>query len=538
MRRPTRLAGAAVALSLAVTCLAVTGTAAEAGEPVYTARLTPLPALRSPTSMAVAGGRLVVTDGDAVVVLSTAGTQLARITGIGLAADATAAPDGSVVLVTAAGSDEIVEIDPSTATVVRRYPVAPCPHELAVTATTIWYTYGCSAGSGGINHVSRIDGTVHDIGSPDAGPAYRTAHLGAGGGRLFAYESALTSWTTDGDVLGPPNLNETDGGPDGDVVVSNGHVVLLNAPTAEAYGAKVLGHDLVLQRTVATAGGPEAGAISRDGQRLVLGTTDERTAVLVVDSATGARINAARMPIGSTNVPTILGGCLGLSADGSVAYAIAGEFEDGAMRYFLAASTVDAPSPTPVKVTVAGPVTLGSSAVITVRTSAYRQVTLTMTTRLGTSSGTFTADGAGVLRVAARMSFSGSVTARVEGDLTHTDGSGARKFEVPSSIRAVVNKGYKKRKGITYYRSFAAAVQAAAVLPAIPDRPVSATLYVKRGSHWSRRNTWTTRTDRRGVVVSRVYGNLRGRVMKVMYNFAGDDDNGGSTAWTAPFVVK
>jgi hypothetical protein len=536
--RRHRLPAAAAAAAMAAGCLAATGSSAHAGEPVYTARLSPAPTLTAPTSMAVAGSRLLVTDGDAVVVLSTTGAQLVRITGVAGASDATAAPDGSVVAVAATGSDEVVEIDPSTAAVVRRHDVAPCPHELAVTATEIWYTFGCTDGSGGINHITRADGAVHPIDQPDAGAAYQAAHLAAGGGRLVAYDGIVTSWPVAGGSLGTATTNDQDGAADTDLVADDTHVVLVTAAQGGGNGVTVLGPDLVRQRVNTTTGAPFAAALRRDGQKLVLTTSDDLAAVQAVDPSTGAIGTRARMPVGSTNVPSAVDGCVGISADGSIAYALAREFEDGVDRYFVVASAVDTPAPTPVKVTVSGPVTLGAGATITVRTSAYRRVSLTMTTRSGTAKGTFTADGAGVLKVAAQVSFSGTVTAAVEGDLTHTTGSGARAFAVPSVIRTVLSKGYKKRKGITYYRSFSKAIQAAVVLPAIPGRPVSATLFVKRGSHWVRRNTWTMRTGDHGEVASRVYGNLRGRVMQVMFNFRGDDDNDGSTAWTKPFVVK
>lgn len=536
MRARHRVPATAAAVALAATCLAATGTSAQAGEPAYSARLTPAAGLTAPTSMAVAGGRLHVTDGDAVVVLTTTGALVARINGIAGASDATASPDGKRVVVAATGSDEIVEIDPSTSSVVRRLAVGACPRELAVTTTEIWYTFGCTDGSGGINHVTRADGAVHATDSPDAGPAYRSAHLGAGGGRLFAYEGTLTAWPVADGALGTPLVDDHDGDVDSDFVVDDTHVVLLTKPPGEAYGYTVLGHDLVVQRVVTTSGLPVAGALRGDGRTMVAATTDSFAALHVADLTTGTVGTRARMPIGVGNVPDIVHGCLGLSADGSIAYAIASEYDDP-VHFFVAASSVDLPAPTPVAVTVSGPVRLGQGATITVRTSAYRKVALTLTTRSGVAKGTFTADGAGVLKVAATMSFSGSVAASVDGDLTHVSGSGTRSFGVPSLMRTVLSKGYKKRKGVTYYRSFAKAVQSAIVLPGLRDRRVTGTLLIKRGSHWRRVNTWTMRTDDRGVVASRVYGNLRGRVMRVMFNFAGDADNDGSTAWTAPFIV-
>jgi YVTN family beta-propeller protein len=524
-----------VALVVGAGTLVAGATPAAAGIPTYDAALTEVPSLAAPTSFALASGRLVVTDGDVVRVLSSSGALLATLDDVAGASDATASPEGTEVYVAATDSDEIVVIDPSGPSISERYDVGACPRELAVSETTVWYTFGCDLGEGGINHITRATGAVHALGSPDAGFEFAFARLGVGGGRLFAYEGALTAWPTSGGSLGTPVVNEDAGAADIDLVVDGSRVVLLGAQ-GDGNGYTLLGHDLVEQRTVRSAGFPLAAALTAGGSRLIMGGYDD-LAIGVADTGTGELLRQARMPLASEQVPVILQAGMAVSADGSTVYALAREYTDP-VRFYLVRASVEVPPPTPISVTVTGLTELGATATITVRTLPNRLVTVAMSTRTGVVKESFATNASGVLQVRAQTSYSGTVTASVPGDVGHAPAARTATFHVPAAIATSLVKGVAKRKGVTIYKKFSQTGIYAAIRPTIADRLVYATLFVQKGSHWKRMNTWTMRTRWDGLVAARVKGNRTGVVMRVMFNFRGDKDNGGATEYSGRFMVR
>lgn len=534
--RIRRLPAAITALALAASALVVGSAApASAAVPIYDSAIAPIPSVTAPTSFALAAGKLFITDGDAVRVVTTSGSLVATLSGIADARDAVASPDRSTVYAIAAGSDEVVEIDPSVPRITARYDVGACPHELAVSSTDVWYTFGCRYGEGGINHITRATGAVHALGSPDADFRYGMARLGYGGGRLFAYDTDVTGWPAVDGSLGTPVVNTTDGMSDYDLVVSDSRVVLLNgAPGVQ--GFVLLDRDLVRLAVVPTSAGALAAAFSASGDKLVAGGRSE-IPFTAVDPATGAVRHYARIPYGAGDVPWVMAAGMAISADGTRAYALAREFTDPT-TFYVVTTSVDAPPPAPLTVTVTGLTYLGATGTITVKSLPSTKVTLKLATGNGVEEATFPTNASGVLQLRVRSSYSGTITATTSGDPTHAATARTVTFHVQAEMRTAMSKGYKKKAGVTYYRKFSQVKVYAAVGPTIPGRVVHATLFIKKRTYWKRVDTWSGRTNDVGVVGARIISNRKGVVMRVMFNFRGDRFNGGATEYTRPFVVR
>jgi hypothetical protein len=531
-----RIPAAITALALAVSALVVGSAApAAAGVPIYDSAIAPIPSAVAPSSFALAAGKLFITDGDAVRVVTTGGSLVATLSGIVGARDAVAAPDRGTVYVVAAGSDEVVEIDPAVPRITTRYAVGACPHELAVSSTDVWYTFGCRYGEGGINHITRATGVVHAPGSPDADFRYGSARLGYGGGRLFAYDRDVTGWPAVDGSLGSPVVNTTDGMSDSDLVVSDSRVVLLNG-AAGVPGFVLLDRDLVRQTVVPTSAGALAAAFSSSGDKLVAGGSSE-IPFTAADPATGEVRHYARIPFGSGDVPWVMAAGMAISADGTRAFALAREFTDPT-TFYVVTTSVDAPPPAPLTVSVTGLTYLGATGTITVRTLPRTKVTVKLATGNGAEEVTFPTDASGVLMLRVRSSYSGTVTATTSGDPTHASSARTVTFHVQAGMRTSMSKGYRTKAGVTYYRKFSQVKVYAAVGPIVPGRVVHATLFIKKRTYWKRVDTWSGRTNDIGVVGARIISNRKGVVMRVMFNFRGDRFNGGATEYTRPFVVR
>lgn len=536
MNRPRRLPAVITALAIAATAI-VAGSAspAAAAVPIYDSAISPIPSVSAPTSFALAAGKLFITDGDTVRVVTTSGSLVATLSGIAGAEDAVASPDRSTVYVVATGSDQVVEIDPSVPSITARYDVGACPHELAVSSTDVWYTFGCRYGEGGINHITRATGAVHAIGSPDADFRYGMARLGYGGGRLFAYDTDVTGWPAVAGSLGTPVVNTTDGMSDYDLVVSDSRVVLLNgAPGVQ--GFVLLDLDLVRLAVVPTSAGALAAAFSPAGDKLVAGGYSE-IPFTAVDPATGDVRHYARIPFGSGGYPWVMAAGMAISSDGTRAYALAREFTDPT-TFYVVTTSVDAPPPAPLTVSVTGLTYVGATGTITVKTLPSTKVVVKLATSNGIDEATFRTNASGALQVRVRSSFSGTITATSAGDPTHAASTRTVSFHVQADMKTAMSKGYKKKGGVTYFRKFSQVKVYAAVGPTVPGRVVYATLFIKKRTYWKRVNTWMLRANDVGAVGARVISNRKGVVMRVMFNFRGDRFNGGATEYTGAFVVR
>lgn len=528
---------ALLSLAVATGVLGLVPGTAEAGSLPYTVQVAPVSGLTSPNSLASAGGLLFVADTNAVQVLDTTGALVRTIPGLFGAKSVTAAPDGSVVYVAESTASKIATIDVATLTTTAEVTVSDCPTSLAVTATTVYYSSGCET-VGEINHVDRASGTANDLAAPDATGFYAAPSLRADSSRLYAldYFGDLSSWP-----LSDAGLGTVATAPSGitsqnpDWAVGGGRIVITNMGIYgyTLYDASTLSK---LADVPATAY-PRNVGFSPSGATFV-GGVQNNDVLWAFDSTTAQLTGKAALSAADANVwPAGTG--VAFSADGSLSYMLGSLWNgDGTYHYSLITGLVGTPQPTSVAVAAVSPTKYGAATTFVVTGTPNRTATVTVTTAgvVKRYRVALSATGRGV--VAPKLLTSGTATATVDGDLTHTGFvSGAVAYRVPSLVQVVMSRGHKTVHGIVYYARPALARQVVRVLAPAGGRAVAVTLWRQSGRRWIAVMTRTVRTTSTGYAATYLVSGAKAVSYRITYVFRGDARNGKGSGATAVFRI-
>jgi YVTN family beta-propeller protein len=525
-----------LALALAGAGLVGVTASAQAAALPYTARVTPEPSLTAANSIAGAGGHLFVADTNAVLVFGAAGNLETTITGVFGATGITAAPDGGQVYVAESTSAKIATIDVATLTKTAEVAVSACPSGLAVTSTTVFYSSGCST-AGVINHVDRATGTANDLSAPDASGFYQAPGLKSDGSTLYALDSfgQLTAWPVSGATLGTPVTAATGITGLPDWAVGGGRLAVTNM---NIYGFSLYdGATLAKISDLPAAAYPRTVGFTPGGAALVGGLQNSNI-YWMFNPATGQNTGKTGLAAGNQNV-WAAGGGVAYDSSGSVAYMIGKEWTgDGAYHFSLIATTLGTPGTTKVSVAVTPATRFGAATTFTVTGTPNATAGVDVVSNGTTShySVPLGSTGRAVLKVTPR--YSGTVTATVAGDLTHSGfRSPAVSFRAPSRTTAAISKGHKKINGVVYYAKVSLAKQQVRVVNPVYGRAVTATLSRLQGHRWVKSQSVTIHTTATGYGYTKLTRATRGVSYRVTFTFKGDAFGTRSSATTGVFRI-
>jgi YVTN family beta-propeller protein len=524
-------------LTLALTgaVLAGVATPVQAAALPYTARVTPEPALTAANSIAGAGGHLFVADTNAVFVFGPAGNLETTIAGVFGAKGITASPDGTKVYVAESSAARIATIDVATLTKTAEVAVSDCPSSLAVTSTTVFYASGCST-SGEINHVDRATGTPNDLSAPDASGFYQAPSLKSDGSTLYGldYFGALSAWPVSGAALGTPVTASTGITQTPDWAVGGGRVAVTNM---NIYGYSLYdGATLAKITDLPAAAYPRTVGFTPSGAALV-GGLQNANPFWMFNPETGQNTSKTGLAAVNENVWPA-GGGIAYDSSGSVAYMIGREWTgDGAYHYSLIATTLGTPGTTSVSVAVTPAARYGAATTFTVTgtPNATAGVDVVSNGKKSHYNLPLGSTGHAVLKVTPR--YSGTVTATVAGDLTHSGFTSAAPFRVPSRTTVALSKGHKKVNGIVYYAKASLAKQQVRVVNPVYGRAVTATLSRLQGRRWVKVQSVTIHTTATGYGYTQLTRASRGVSYRVRFTFKGDSFANRSSATSGVFRI-
>jgi YVTN family beta-propeller protein len=525
-----------ITIALAGGILAVPVTAANAGALPYTARVTPEASLTAANSITSAGGHLFVADTNAVLVFNAAGGLETTIASVFGATSITAAPDGATVYVAESSSAKIATIDVATLTKTAEVTVSACPSSLAVTATTVFYSSGCAT-VGSINHVDRGTGTAHDLATPDVTGIYDAPVLKTDGTTLYSLEyfGDLNAWPLTGSTLGtvvngPSGIQQTP-----DWAVGGGRIVITNM---NIYGYTMFDASTLSKvADLPAAAYPRTVAVTPNGATIV-GGLQNGDVFWTFNAATAAATGQTPLAAANTNVWPA-GGGVAFSADGSIAYMIGKEWTgDGVYHYSLIAASLGAHSSTSVSVAVTQALRYGAATTVTVTGTPNMTADVAVTSDGATTHYNVALGATGRSALKLVKPYSGTITATVPGDFTHTGYlSNAVAYRIPSAMSVAMTKGHKTIRGIVYYAKASYAKQAVRILAPAVGRTVTAILWRASGSRWIKRQVATLRTTSAGYVFTYLVSATKGVSYKITYSFRGDTFNGGNTGTTRVFRI-
>jgi YVTN family beta-propeller protein len=523
-------------LTLAIAGAGLVGVTApaQAAALPYTARVTPEPALTAANSIAGAGGHFFVADTNAVYVFGAAGNLETTLTGIFGATAITAAPDGAKVYVAESTSAKIATIDVATLTKTAEVAVSPCPISLAVTSTTVFYAAGCSTTTD-INHVDRASGTPNDLSTPDASGFSDSLSLKSEGSTLYALDfSQLIAWPVSGATLGTPVTASTGVTQQADWAVGGGRVAVTNM---NIYGYSLYdGATLAKIMDLPAAAYPDAVGFTPGGATMV-GGLQNASPFWMFNPATGQNTGKTGLAPTNENVWPA-GGGIAFDSSGTVAYMIGKEWTgDGTYHYSLIATTLGTPGTTKVSVAVTPAPRFGAATTFTVTgtPNATAGVDVLSNGKKSHYSVPLGSTGHAVLKVTPR--YSGTVTATVAGDLTHSGYTSVVPFRVPSRTTVALSKGHKKVNGIVYYAKVSLAKQRVRVVNPVYGRPVTGTLSRLQGGRWVKAQSLTIHTTATGYGYTGLTRASRGVSYRVTFTFKGDSWAMRSSATSGVFRI-
>jgi hypothetical protein len=223
-----------------------------------------------------------------------------------------------------------------------------------------------------------------------------------------------------------------------------------------------------------------------------------------------------------------------------VAYTVANTYSKG---YFILAASLGTPTPRTVTVAVTNPARYGYATKFTVTGTPSTVAVLTIHNNgSGVNTNVNVAIGStGIAAYSRVLPYSGTATATIAADLTHTGYTSATvAYRVPSLMTVTMSKPAKIASGIYYYAKPPNARQTAAVKAPVYSRAVYVDLYrVKIGSHtWAHIQAGVLHTTSAGAVYTYMGSMTKGYYYRVTYTFKGDTLNGASAGTTKVFRLS
>ena len=526
---------AAAALSTAALLVAPATAHAETALPFGTPTLTSLGITSQIQDMVLARGRVWVSTGNEVDVFSTAGTRLATITGLLGAEDLLASTDGTQVYAALSQDSRIVTLNASSMTQTASWPTSACPSHLALAAGRLFYSYDCAEFAGAISSLSLSDGSA----GPVASQGYYTPPILLGsGGVLVATarglsQSAVNSFTANADgtvtTLATATVdynNDLALSPDGSQMIITGNSLVARYRTADMSTAGTF--------ATSTPSFPAAIAYSPDGSHLAAAISSGYADMVRVFSATSGSLtsHSAQYHDNSAANPSIESGTLRFSADGTLLYGIATNYQGVAQ---LVTTTAQSVSTTSLTATVTNPTGYGKAATVRISAPARpgTRVYVVVPT-LGTATKTFagTTDSHGTAVIHPTSPISGPVTVSIPGALRQASQTVYRSVKVPARLGLTPKGYYSASGGIRHYHSIGAVYLG---ITALPKRQLTLHLVLQArvGKSWTTRSTGTFLSANDGSGYIYLKSANKHVPYRVLLSFAGDQYNA-----KAPTVIS
>jgi DNA-binding beta-propeller fold protein YncE len=494
--------------------------------------------------MVYAKGRLFVTDGSPgndVLVYSTTGALLHTITGE-LGADGMAlSADGATLYVALAATDEISAID-TTAYTHHEFTVDSCPTYLALAAGRLFYSFGCSPGSGGVSNIDASTGgtpvsNFTNLNLPPllvgAGSVIATAQQNLEPATVATYSAATTGVLT---LTKPMSV----GAPPTDLALSPTGTTLVTAGGGGDDYIEYASATLKQTAEFTTSDRPITAAISPFGAHLVGGLDGTGD---LVNLYTGTKSAPVWQRFGATTAPKswttgasdqVLPGSLTFTPAGSQIYGLVLEASNGAVALFGSDITTAATTEhlTAASTNEVRPVTAS------MKLSGRGEVAFTTTSRGETTQlGSVATNSGGVAKVSFRASFNGSVRAIFEGSASHYPVAASKSFKVAAKTRLRLSGSYAKRHGVELFRKRGKAHLVAEVLPAINNRRVTGAVEYRRHGSWHSIGTIVARVGKKGTVKMGLPFSASHATERVTLRFAGDKLNTKSQTTSPKFEI-
>ncbi|AEV84524.1 hypothetical protein ACWT_3501 [Actinoplanes sp. SE50] len=529
----SRPAAAVLATASAVAATLIAATPAHAATVTDTS--TTSTTLAAPQSMAAAGGRLFVSDGNTVAVLGTDGVTQKSVTGMFGARDVLASPSGDRVYVALSQAGAVAVLDTATLTEVARYTTGQCPVHLAFAGSRLFYGAGCDQWGGSLGSVDAATGT--DPQTVTTARMYSAPLLDGAGNTLVAgvggiSSGPLSTYRVDGATVTPLAQKDTGGflarvsaGPDGTKVATASrspyHLTQYDAATLAVAGSFDTGAsptDVAYSHRGAMIGGGVDSGSGPDGN------------IVAFDVAAGTQVLAGNAhPKAAYNRPAPVAGTLTWSADDTRLYAILDDFTGRAEQphvYYLARGfeTVAAPAATTTKLALVQPAKAGAKVRATATVAGHPGVPVRFvrTSPAGALTMTATTNAGGVATVDIPAPAGGTVTAYYDGDDSNKPSSAKAAYKTVTIAGVRLSGQYKTVKKVAYYHDKKDVVIKVAVSSPVAGRKITIVLQGKAGSTWRTVQAKDFSLDASGVYYIGLVSATRKVQFRVMVKFAGD----------------
>ena len=486
--------------------------------------------------------QMFVSDADAVHVINDQGDVVRTITDIPTATGLAISADGTTLFAAEESAAQIVGIDVASGMISTTFTVAPCPQQLAVIGSVLFYTAGCSS-TGMISHVNLSTGVVST--NPDQTLQDSQALLAATSDTLFTSDGRLRSWGVTTDINGEPVYSaESDGSyfPHVMSLVAHDQDVVVMDAGINGYG--LYRPDLGGAGFISTVSYPTAVAWSADGSHIAAGSDTPRGNSLRVISTADSTVGVqAAIPSlkGLDGNQAVFPGALMYSADESRLVALTRECSGSTCSYAIAQASTSAPLPSTVTVRVTGPRTYGEPSHIEVHSPGRPGVSVLVTVANGSwhSSRSVTTNSGGVGLVNLVIPYSSAVTAHLAGDLQHEDARPQTvAVRIPAAFAVTLGRGVRVLHGVVHYGRLSDMRQRVLLNPRKALRMVKVTLQYRAGAKWFSAKPFTVYTDATGYVNTVMRQARRNVLYRIIYAFAGDAWNTSATQTSGLFILN
>jgi hypothetical protein len=524
----------AVAAGLTLAPMASAGASATA---------TPATGIKLPVSsagaMIVVNGQLWVSDPSSsrVDVFSRSGALLHHVIDVPGARGLVASPDGLTVEVAESSASAIAEISTSTYAQTGSITTDGCPSSLAWVNGLLAYSFGCDPGQD-TSGVATVDGTnapvemLSQMYSPaqlaGSGTTLAVSRLGLDPGEVKTYTVDDTGAATVLATIAPEEGANVTFSPSGTSLLTTAY----SDSGAVAFSPTTGNQQIAYPGT----GSATAVAASPDGNYLATGFSSYDATINLVNENTDSVVWSRLLttpPNSGTTYAQLLANTLTFSADSSEVFGLA-SFMGLSGVYLFASDLHPAASHVSLKVSRTS---AGHALPVTVVGPAGARVILSAQTESSTSHsvGSVTLPASGRATVHFKSTFSGTLTARIDGSASRLPTSAHVAYTVGSRSRATILGGHRHH-GVIYYRNLK---QVRVLLTTTPasDPAYAGTVQVKIHGHWISEPTLRTNevNGRGGIYFKSMHINLKYRIK---FTVSASSASRGSHAMSGVFELR